>query len=174
MSLYLHLETSPGQEMIRHRGKQDDFPACPFSFWAPPPRKKIHFAHESLSDVGRAGAGVWRPVISHSVLLRFHDRTFSVGGKTYGSREAWALCEVLGVRRPQTGILWSRGPGGWHTCVVASCVEVSLQDPSSIYCVGHTYGLCYYKGLFHHQTPLCIPNLKQSLKALTPNSFFNI
>lgn len=77
MSLYLHLETSPGQEMIRHRGKQDDFPACPFSFWAPPPRKKIHFAHESLSDVGRAGAGVWRPVISHSVLLRFHDRTFS-------------------------------------------------------------------------------------------------
>lgn len=42
--------------------------------------------------------------------------------------------EVLGARCPQTGVLWSRGPG-----VFDSCAEDSLQDSLSICYVEHFY-----------------------------------
>lgn len=163
MSLYLHLETSPapsGDDTPRGR-KQDDFHTCPFWFWAPPPGEENSFCSRKPVWCGMCGAGVRRPVSSHSVpsLVPW---SYALGG-----REEMRVSKFLvpGVLRQA-----SCGP------VVQESLTAVQKIPSRIRCRYVMWsiftGLCHYKGLFHHQTPLCVPDLKQRIEALTPNSYF--
>lgn len=131
-------------------------------FWVPLPRKSIHFAHESLSDVGCAGAGVRRPVISHSVpSLVPRSHVLGRGVQRHG-----LLVRFFAPGLPRQA---SSGPGVQEAGILVSLAAV-YKIPSRIH---HPFIMwSVFKALLQNQTPLCIPNLKQRLKALTLNSFF--
>ena len=171
MSLYLHLETSPGRsgDDPPQGRKQDDIHTCPSSLWAPPPGEENSFCSREPVGCGMCWGRSEEAVISHSVPSSV-PRALVLGwweGRDMGVERRGLFGRLLVPGIPRQA---SWGPGVQQSLPAAWKFPSRIVVNMSVW--GIFMGLCHYKDLFHHQTPLCIPGLKQSLKALAPNSCF--
>lgn len=133
------------------------------SFWAPLPGRKIHFAHEEHVWRGMCVERVSRPAVAHSVLCSFpcSAQHIFTGVESHGF---FLRSPPLGLPRQA-----SYGPVAYEAGIPFSFPGV-YEIPSRIhsqYTVWNIFTDSAIRKVCFIIKPLCIPNLKQSLKALT-------